>query len=195
MQGKQRKVRTLLGDINRKYVYNSNNVTTAYERKYGLYCDLYFPVHNVNPQQAGMGYNADYQNSYATNSGQYNMTNIFEPHETPAYRETPDVARAKFYIPHLLKKENVNSPDLEFDAIFLGDYEKRPFIETTKRRELPMGTKVVVYLDYSKMYLWVDKKTVVNGANGQMLLRMYLSPLLEQDDEGDMAMGEGMGEY
>lgn len=195
MQGKRREVgRTLLGDINRKYVYNSNNITTAYEKKYGLYCDLYFPVHG-KPQQAGLGYNSNYQNSYATDSGQYNMNNIFEPHETPAYRETPDVAKAKFYIPHLLKKENMNSTDLEFDAIFLGDYEKRPFIETTKKRELPIGTKVVVYLDYSKMYLWVDKKTVVNGANGHMLLRMYLSPLLEQDDEGDMNLGMDMGEY
>ena len=45
MQGKRRQVgRTLLGDINRKYVYNSNNITTAYERKYGLYCDLYFHI-------------------------------------------------------------------------------------------------------------------------------------------------------
>ena len=82
----------------------------------------------------------------------------------------------------------MNSPDLEFDNIFLGDYEKRPFIETTKRRELPIGTKVVVYIDCSKMYFWVDKKTVVNGANGHMLLRMYLSPLLEENDEGDQTM-------
>ena len=188
MQRKQVIHRTLLGDINRKYVHNSNSMTSAYEKKYGLYCDLYFPVHNVNPQQNFVSGQASYRNTKAPNSGEYNMTNLFEPHEQPAYRDEPDVPQAKFYIPYLLKKENMNSPDLEFDAIFLGDYEKRPFIETSKRRELPIGTKVVVYLDNSKMYLWVDKKTVVNGANGHMLLRMYLSPLLEQDDEGDVTM-------
>jgi hypothetical protein len=184
-----RTIRTLLGDINRKYVYNSNNVTTAYEKRYGLYCDLYFPVHNQapqNPTQEGQPY---YRNSaLPQKSGEFDMVNIFEPHEQPAYRNIPDVSKAKFYIPYLLKKENMNSPDLEFDSIFLGDYEKRPFIETTKKRELPIGTKVVVYIDFSKMYFWVDKKTVVNGANGHMLLRMYLSPLLEQDDDGDLSM-------
>ena len=184
-----RTIRTLLGDINRKYVYNSNSMTTAYERKYGLYCDLYFPMHNVSPQNPTTTKEPYYRNSAdPQKSGEYNMVNIFEPHEQPAYRDVPDVPKAKFYIPYLLKKENMNSPDLEFDSIFLGDYEKRPFIETTKRRELPIGTKVVVYIDCSKMYFWVDKKTVVNGANGHMLLRMYLSPLLEQDDEGDMTM-------
>jgi hypothetical protein len=184
-----RTIRTLLGDINRKYVYNSNSMTTAYERKYGLYCDLYFPMHNVSPQNPTTKGEPYYRNSAdPQKSGEYNMVNIFEPHEQPAYRDVPDVPKAKFYIPYLLKKENMNSPDLEFDSIFLGDYEKRPFIETTKRRELPIGTKVVVYIDCSKMYFWVDKKTVVNGANGHMLLRMYLSPLLEQDDEGDMTM-------
>ena len=180
-----RTIRTLLGDINRKYVYNSNNVTTAYERKYGLYCDLYFPMHNVSPQKKPIDSEPDYRNKYPNNSGEYEMVDIFEPHEQPAYRDEPDVPKVKFYIPYLLKKENMNSPDLEFDAIFLGDYEKRPFIETTKKREVPIGTKVVVYIDCSKMYFWVDKKTVVNGANGHMLLRQYLSPLLEENDEGD----------
>ena len=85
----------------------------------------------------------------------------------------------------------MNSTDLEFDSIFLGDYEKRPFIETTKKRELPISTKVVVYIEQSKMNFTVDKKTVVNGANGNMLLRMYLAPLLEENDEGDqLIIGE-----
>lgn len=184
--------RTLLGDINRKYVHNSNSITSAYERKYGLYCDLYFPIHNVSPQRTGADVHPPYRNTY-NGTGQYQEVDIFEPHETPAYNDKPDVCCAKFYIPHLMKKENMNSPDLEFDAIFLGDYEKRPFIETSKRRELPLSTKVVVHIDCSKMYFFVDKKTVVNGANGHMLLRMYLSPLLEENDEGDQNMD--MGNY
>lgn len=160
---------TLVGIINRDYVYVSNGMTNAYERKYGLYCDLYFPVHAPSPKS----------------NGEYDYVNIFEPHEQPTYRNTPDVPNVKFYIPYLLKKENMNSTDLEFDSIFLGEYEKRPFIETSKRRELPICTKVVVYIEQSKMYFFVDKKTVVNGANGNMLLRMYLAPLLEENDEGD----------
>ena len=178
---------TLIGKINRDYVYISNNMTTAYERKYGLYCDLYFPLHNVSPQKVTRTDNPKqipFMNNY-NGTGEYENVNIFEPHEQPAYRPCPDVTNAKFYIPYLLKKENMNSPDLEFDAIFLGDYEKRPFIETTKKRELPLSTKVVVYIEQSRMFFFVDKKTVVNGANGNLLLRMYLSPLLEQDDDGD----------
>lgn len=183
MQKPKRKS-TLIGRINRDYVYVSNSITTHYERKYGLFCDLYFPYHN---EAKSVGYTAqpDYQNKLVFNSKEYDKVNVFEPHEQPTYRNIPDVTNAKFYIPHLLKKENMNSPDLEFDSIFLGDYEKRPFIETSKKRELPTGTKVVVYLEQSKMYFWVDKKTVVNGANGNMLLRMYLSPLVEEHDEGD----------
>lgn len=178
------KKHTLIGAINRDYVYVSNSVTSAYERKMGLYCDLYFPYHVSEKKQQSYG-QPPYRNEIAGDSGTYDNVNIFEPHEQPAYRKCPDVTNVKFYIPYLLKKENMNSPDLEFDSVFLGDYEKRPFIETSKRRELPMMTKVVVYIEQSKMYFYVDKKTVVNGANGQMLLRMYLSPLLEEGDEGD----------
>lgn len=163
-------------------------MTSAYEKKYGFYCDLYFPVHNISPQKQDPTVQPKYRNELAEHSGEYNMVNLFEPHEQPAYRRQPDVINAKFYIPHLLKKENMNSPDLEFDNIFLGDYENRPFIETSKKRELPLSTKVVVHIDCSKMYFYVDKKTVVNGAGGHMLLRMHLSPLLEENDEGDQTI-------
>jgi len=175
--------KTLLGAINKDYVYVSNRMTTAYEKRYGLYCDLYFPRHIKRPKSQNL-LDANYRNKYA-NEGEYSNSNIFEPHETPTYNDEPDVKQVKFYIPNLLKKENVNSPDLEFDSIFLSDYEKRPFIETTKKRELPIGTKVVVYIECSKMYFFVDNKIVVNGANGHMLLRMTLAPLLEEGDEGD----------
>lgn len=176
--------RTLIGAINKDYVYLSNRMTSAYEKRYGFYCDLYFPRH----KQFGTPLidNQLYRNKYAKNGSEYDNVNIFEPHESASYSDEPDVKWAKFYIPNLLKKENVNTSDLEFDSIFLSDYEKRPFIETSKKRELPIGTKVVVYIENSKMYFFVDNKLVVNGANGHMLLRMTLAPLLEEGDEGDI---------
>jgi hypothetical protein len=88
-----RTIRTLLGDINRKYVYNSNSVTTAYERRYGLYCDLYFPVHNISPQNKSSNGQPYYRNGDSQESGEYNEVNIFEPHEQPAYRDIPDVQK------------------------------------------------------------------------------------------------------
>lgn len=175
--------RTLIGAINKDYVYVANRVTTAYEKRYGLYCDVYFPKHINRPSNTNV-YDDNYRNSYS-DVGEFQNTNIFEPHETPTYDEKPSLTKIKFYIPNLLKKENVNSPDLEFDSIFLSDYEKRPFIETTKKRELPIGSKVVVYIEDSKMYFFIDNKIVVNGANGHMLLRMTLAPLLEEGDDGD----------
>ena len=51
------------------------------------------------------------------------------------------------------------------------------YIETKSARELPIATKVVVHIDKSRKMFFVDQKTVVNGANGHMLMRMYLSPL------------------
>lgn len=78
----------------------------------------------------------------------------------------------------------MNSPEAEFDAFYTEDEIDRPFIETTKRRELPIQTKVVVKQGQSNISFFVDKKLVVTGANGFMLLRMYLSPLAK-DDNGD----------
>ena len=61
-----------------------------------------------------------------------------------------------------------------------------PFIETSSARELPIATKIVVKLDKSKMYFFIDKKTVVTGVNGHMLMRMYLSPLTKDKDGKDI---------
>lgn len=75
----------------------------------------------------------------------------------------------------------MNSIADQFDNFVLktdgGD--TRPFIETSPQRELPMYSKVVAKLGASKKSFFVDQKTVVNGASGHMLMRMYLSPLTE----------------
>ena len=76
----------------------------------------------------------------------------------------------------------MNSPETEFDSFYTEDEVNRPFIETTKKRELPIQTKVVVKQGQSIMKFFVDKKLVVTGADGFMLLRMYLSPLAKDDD-------------
>ena len=76
----------------------------------------------------------------------------------------------------------MNSAEAEFDAFYTENELDRPFIETSKKRELPIGTKVVVYQGESISKFMVDKKLVVTGANGFMLLRMYLDPLAKDND-------------
>ena len=156
----------VVNSINKKYVYISNKVTTQYERVFGLPCDLYFPIYPPY-----------------TEVSKYKDMKIFAPHQSPSYSKKPDVARTHFYIPYLIKKDAMNSSEAEFDAFYTEDEPDRPFIETTKKRELPISTKVVVYQGKSISKFFVDKKLVVTGADGMMLLRMYLSPLAKDDDE------------
>lgn len=153
----------LISGINRKYVHIANRMTSAYEKTHSFLCDLYFPKNIKAPDENGL----------------YNEANIFNPHEDAEYNDTPDVKGQKFVIPFLLKKIAMNSPEDEFDSFYTLDDVSRPFIETSKANELPIQTKVVVYLEQSTMRFWVDKKLVVNGADGHLLLRMYLSPLAE----------------
>lgn len=152
---------TLISRLNKKYVEISNRVSNAYTDKMGLLCDIYLPKNKLNPDA----------------NETYNEVNIFEPHQVAEYNDEPSYTDIKFYIPHLLKKEAMNSSEAEFDAFYLADEAQRPFIECSKSNELPIQTKVVVKLENSKMYFFVDKKTVINGADGHMLLRQYLSPL------------------
>ena len=81
----------LIGRINSEYVDISNRMTSAYERKMYFLCDLYFPETEVSPDVYGT----------------YHETNIFGPHQMPDYPEKPSIENAKFYIPHLLRRENV----------------------------------------------------------------------------------------
>ena len=154
--------------INRKYVEISNRVTEAYEEVFSLPCDLYFPIYDP--------YNE---------TTKYRDMKIFAPHQSPTYSKEPDVVNAWFYIPYLIKKEAMNSSETEFDGYFTEGESERPFIETSKKRELPISTKVVVHQGESIIKFFVDKKLVVTGADGMMLLRMYLSPL-SKDDDGEI---------
>lgn len=161
--------RDVVNSINKRYVNVSERLTKAYESRFGLKCELYFPIR-------------PFYNEYT----KYRDMKIFTPHQSYEYNEQPD-ATTRFYIPHLIKKQAMNSSELEFDSFYTEeDAIDRPFIETSKKRELPIGTKVVVYQGESRMKFMVDKKLVVTGANGFMLLRMYLDPLAKDSDEDNI---------
>lgn len=158
-------MKDIVNEINKRYVKISNRVTKAYESKFALPCDLYFPIFPT----------------YSSTT-KYRDMKIFTPHQSAAYSEKPDIANTYFYIPFLIKKDAMNSSETEFDSFYTAEEMERPFIETTKKRELPIGTKVVVYQGQSIIKFFVDKKLVVTGADGMMLLRMYLDPLAKDDD-------------
>ena len=161
-------MRDLVNVINKRYTLISNSLTSAYETVFSLPCDLYFPIYE--------SYNE---------ITKYRDMKIFAPHQSPTYSEKPDVENAWFYIPHLIKKEAMNSSETEFDGYFTEGESERPYIETSKKRELPISTRVVVHQGESIIKFFVDKKLVVTGADGIMLLRMYLSPL-SKDDDGEI---------
>ena len=157
----------IINSINRKFVNISNRLIPKYEEVLGM------PIFN----------------SYKE-STQYRDVKIFGPHQSPTYPKRPDVTNKLFYIPYLLKKEGMNSSELEFDAFYTENDLDRPFIETTKKNDLPLQTKVVVHLGSSIRKFFIDKKTVVNGSDGHILLRMYLSPLAKDTDEENIDQEE-----
>lgn len=163
----------IVNSINKKFVRISNRVTSKYEEKYGLPCDLYLPIFN----------------SYKGTT-KYRDVKVFGPHQSPTYPKNPDHEKVLYYIPYLIKKEAMNSSEAEFDAFYTANELDRPFIETSKKRELPLQTKVVVFQGQSEMKFFVDKKLVVTGADGFMLLRMYLSPLAKDNDEEELPQDE-----
>ena len=166
------KVKDVVNEINKKYVRISNRITNAYTKTFGLKCDIYFPIFDP--------YNE---------TTKYRDMKIFTPHQSPTYSKEPDVT-TYFYIPFLIPAMSMNSSESEFDSFFTTETQERPFIETTKKRELPIATKVVVYQGNSISKFFVDKKLVVTGADGMMLLRMYLSPLAKDNDEDEEAQQE-----
>ena len=155
----------LVNKINRNYVKISNRITPQYERVMGLPCDIYLPIFNKY-----------------TEEGLYKDVKVFAPHQSPTYKVSPDFENVHFYIPFLIKKDAMNSSESEFDAFYTADEIDRPFIETSKKRELPLQTKVVVKQGKSISKFFIDKKLAVTGADGFMLLRMYLSPLAKDED-------------
>lgn len=159
----------LVNKINRSYVKIANKITPQYERVMGLPCDIYLPIFN------------EY-----TSEGLYKDVKVYAPHQSPTYKSTPDFENIHFYIPFLIKKDAMNSSESEFDSFYTADEIDRPFIETSKKRELPLQTKVVVKQGKSIMKFFVDKKLAVTGADGFMLLRMYLSPLAKDNDNTEV---------
>ena len=163
----------IVNSINKKFVRISNRVTSKYEEKYGLPCDIYIPIFNSYKQTT-----------------KYRDVKVFGPHQSPTYGKTPDYEKELYYIPYLIKKEAMNSSEAEFDAFYTANELDRPFIETSKKRELPLQTKVVVFQGQSEMKFFIDKKLVVTGADGFMLLRTYLSPLAKDNDEEELPQDE-----
>lgn len=158
-----RRYRNVIAEAYGKYTPLEQKVTGSYESVFGLPCDVYFPVHN--PQKGRT----------------YQQINVFEGHELPYYEVSPSLQDVHFIIPGLMRKESMNSVADQFDNFVLKSDmgEARPFIETSPDRELPMYSKIVVKIKASNKSYFVDQKTVVNGASGHMLMRMYLSPLTE----------------
>ena len=154
----------IVNAINKKYVRISNRVTKAYEGQFSLLCDIYYPI--FPPY---------------TDRVKYRDMKIFTPHQSATYAKQPDLV-TRFYIPLLIPKQAMNSSEAEFDSFFTEETIDRPFIETSKKRELPIATKVVVHQGQSISKFFIDKKLVVTGADGMMLLRMYLSPLAKDED-------------
>ncbi len=150
---------SIIGRVNKSFVNISNKVTSDYEKKFGLPCDIYVPIINPNPNALG----------------NYDNVNVFSTHGPVKYADVPDY-KTKFYIPHLLKKESMLSPENEFDSFYL-EGEKRPFIETSISKEVDIQSKIVVHIEDSIFQFVVEKKLVVNGASGHLILRMYLNPL------------------
>ena len=161
----------VVNSINKKFVWISNRLTRKYQAEMGVPCDIYFPIFD----------------EYSTTELYRNMK-IFTPHQSPTYHDTPDIEGKLFYIPHLIKKIAINSAESQFDAFYTeSDSIDRPFIETTKSEELPISTKIVVHQGESISKFIIDKKLVVTGASGIMLLRMYLDPLAKDSDEDNPA--------
>jgi len=145
--------------INKKYVSISNRLTKAYEGKMGFNCDIYFPINGANP------------NSY----GNYDQVNVFGTQAIPTYDVLPDTS-VDYVICNLFKKEAMNTADNAFDSFYL-ENEQQPFIETSKEKELELLTKVVVHNGSLRIPFSIERKQVVNGTDGLLLLRMYLNPL------------------
>lgn len=157
----RRNYRNVIAKAYKVFTPKEQQLTEVYEGVFGLPCDVYFPVHS--PQKGRS----------------YQQVNIFEGHELPYYEIKPSIENVHFVIPNLMRKESMNSIADQFDNFVLrtDGEDPRPYIETLPKKELPQYSKVVVKIGASTKSFFIDQKTVVNGASGHMLLRMYLSPL------------------
>lgn len=161
-----KKPKNIIAKTYKKYTKVARDLVEPYANTFGFPCDLYFPVRT--PKRNGHS---------------YQKVNLFEPHELPVYKATPDVCDYVFYIPNLFKKESMNSVSDQFDTFALQSQGiiNQPFIECNPDDELPDYTKVVIKVEGSTMSYFVDIKHVINGAGGHMLMRQYLSPLTKDN--------------
>lgn len=149
---------SLIGNIGKIYREVSDRVTAQYEETYGLDCNVYFPVNTPNPDA----------------NGNYDNINLYASHGVIPYSDTPNIEDVKFYIPYLLKKETMISPEDVFDTFYNDDTEfVQPFIETSFSKVLPIMSKIEVEIGDSKAYYMVARYGTVKQS-GIMLLRMYL---------------------
>jgi hypothetical protein len=156
---------SIIGTTYKRYVEVSNRVTSSYETGFGFSVDVYFPVNLPNPQS----------------DGNYDDVNIFATHGAIWHTLVPDVSTT-YYIPHLFKKDSMKSTEDSFDN-FYDEADEQPYIETSHSKEIPIMSKVIVNIEETTVGFLVEKKTVKNGANGHMLLRMYLIPLVGEENE------------
>ena len=71
----------VVNSINKRYVYISNRMTRKLEKEFGLPVDIYFPIFD----------------EYSSTELYRNMK-IFTPHQSPSYRDVPDIEGKLFYI-------------------------------------------------------------------------------------------------
>ena len=75
-----------------------------------------------------------------------------------------------------MKKLVMNSPSIEMENFFLDGDDARPFIEVHPEDELPVATKIKVYiLEDEIVWFFVEKKIKTPGS---VYLRMYLDPVV-----------------
>lgn len=161
-----KKPKNIIAKTYKKYTKVARDLVEPYANTFGFPCDLYFPIRTSK-----------------RNGHSYQKVDLFEPHELPVYKATPDVCDYVFYIPNLFKKESMNSVSDQFDTFALQSQGimNQPFIECNPDDELPDYTKVVIKVEGSTMSYFVDIKHVINGAGGHMLMRQYLSPLTKDN--------------
>lgn len=152
---------SITGKILKQFVGFSNKLTELYEEKFGFECDVYFPTNAENPGT----------------DGNFDDVNIFSTHGTVTYSATPDLVGVRFYIPHLFKKQIMNSPESSFENFNISEESLRPFIETSFSKELPYASKIKVYVEDTELYFITEKVLAVPGADGHMLIRQTLIPL------------------
>lgn len=158
----------IIGFTYQKFEQVSSKSTPRIAKKLGFPCDVYFPIFgNV------ITHGSEACHNLRTN---YENIDLFATHQNAEYSNTPDLVGVRFYIPHLVKKQIMNSPSNDFETFYLDEDSANPFIEVHPSEELPIQSKLVVHFSTAaRMNLFIEKKTIVPGG---VFLRMYLNTLV-----------------